>query len=64
MSGVTLRFEGPAVLTEPVYISNTQECVALNAGYRQDDIANVLYDGLSRWFAGDYEPINVGKKNR
>lgn len=62
MSGVTLRFNGPAVLTEPIFISNTEECVALKAGSRQGDIVNVLYNGLLRWFGNDFEPLVFGKK--
>jgi N-acetylmuramoyl-L-alanine amidase len=67
MSGVTLRFNGPAVLTEPLYISNTNECNALKAstGKRQDEIVQVLYDGLLRWFDDDYNSVTViGKKDR
>lgn len=62
MSGVILKFNGPAVLTEPVFISNTNECAALQAGTRQGDIVNVLYDGIYRWFGGDYKPLVIGKK--
>lgn len=62
MSGVILRFNGPAVLTEPVFISNTEECNALKAGTRQKDIVDVLYDGIYRWLVDDYKSLVVGKK--
>jgi len=55
MSGVTLRFNGPASIQESVYISNTQECVALLAGTRQDEIVQSLYNGLNDWFSVDRE---------
>ncbi len=62
MYGVTLRFNGPAVLSEPVFISNTNECNALKAKTRQADISDVLYNGLLRWFGSDYESLVIGKK--
>ncbi len=62
MSGVTLKFTGPAVTVEPVFISNTNECSALKAGSRQDDIVDVLYDGLTDWFSVSHEITKPGNK--
>ncbi len=52
-SGVLLKSDMPATIQEAVYISNTQECVALTdgTGARQQEIAQSLYNGLIDWFA-------------
>ena len=62
LSGVTLKFNGPAVTVEPVYISNTDECSELKAGTRQDDIVDVLYDGLMEWFSESHEDTKPGNR--
>ncbi|MBU1130105.1 N-acetylmuramoyl-L-alanine amidase [Patescibacteria group bacterium] len=57
MSGVILRFNGPASLQEPLYLSNTAECLALKdgTGIRQQQIVNALFNGLDVWFSEDRE---------
>lgn len=57
MSGVTMRFNGPATIQEAVYISNTDECTALKdgGGSRQQQIADSLYNGLDDWFSEERE---------
>jgi len=57
MSGVILRFNGPASLQEPLYLSNTAECLALKdgTGIRQQQIVNALFNGLNEWFSEDRE---------
>ncbi|MBU1111095.1 N-acetylmuramoyl-L-alanine amidase [Patescibacteria group bacterium] len=57
MSGVTMRFNGPASIQESVYISNTEECTALTdgTGNRQQQIAESLYNGLNDWFSAERE---------
>ena len=52
-SGVLLKSNMPATIQEGVYISNTQECIALRDGdgTRQQEIAQSLYNGLIDWFA-------------
>lgn len=52
-SGVLLKSQMPATMQETVYISNTNECIALRDGdgSRQQEIAQSLYNGLIDWFA-------------
>lgn len=64
MSGVILRFDGPASLQEPLYLSNTDECLALTdgTGTRQQQVADALVEGLNNWFSEDREVfISPGK---
>lgn len=61
MSGVTLKFNGPAVMVEPLYISNTEECEALIEGTRQNDIVNSIYSGLNDWFSNEVVEVFQGK---
>ena len=51
-SGVLLKSNMPATISETVYISSTIECNLLKdgTGVRQQQIANSLYNGLSDWF--------------
>ncbi|MFC1627450.1 N-acetylmuramoyl-L-alanine amidase, partial [Patescibacteria group bacterium] len=62
MSGVTLKFNGPAAMLEPVYISNTDECRDLTdgSGERQDQIADSIYEGLNNWFDGNIVEVFQG----
>ena len=51
-SGVLLKSNMPATISETVYISSTTECNLLKdgTGVRQQQIAQSLYNGLSDWF--------------
>lgn len=52
-SGVLLKSNMPATISETVFISNTDECVALRDGdgTRQQEIAQSLYNGFLKWFS-------------
>lgn len=50
MSGVILKFNGPATLQEAVYLSNTTECNNIKNSTRTGEIAQSLYNGLVNWF--------------
>lgn len=51
-SGVLLKSDMPATIQETVFISNTDECIALRDGdgEREKDIAQALFNGLESWF--------------
>lgn len=51
-SGVLLKTNMPATISESVFISNVVECAVLRngGGARQQEIAQSLYNGLSDWF--------------
>ncbi|HLD01985.1 MAG TPA: N-acetylmuramoyl-L-alanine amidase [Patescibacteria group bacterium] len=50
-SGVLLKSDMPAVITESVFLSNTTECTKLSDGTaRQTEIAQSMYNGLNEWF--------------
>jgi len=65
-SGVILKANMPATIQEAVFISNTDECIALKAdsGFRQQEIANSLYNGIDDWFSQSYPPVSPGKKGK
>lgn len=51
-SGVLLKSNMPATITESVFLSNTLECATMSNGTtRQDQIAQSIYTGLHNWFA-------------
>jgi N-acetylmuramoyl-L-alanine amidase len=52
-SGLLLKSNMPATIQETVFISDTDECIALKdgSGTRQQEIAQALYNGLSNWFS-------------
>jgi len=51
-SGVLLKSNMPATIQEALFISNTDECIALKdgTGDRQQEVAQSLYNGLIDWF--------------
>ncbi len=65
-SGVILKADMPATIQEAVFISNTDECIALKneSGDRQLEIAQSLYEGIDDWFSQSYPPISPGKKGK
>lgn len=62
-SGVLLKSDMPAAMQETVYISNNQECPALTdgTGARQQEIAQLLYEGLIDWFSQDHSDEGGGR---
>ena len=61
-SGVLLKSNMPATLTESVFLSNTEECADLKSGKirasgqtRQEEIASSLYNGIQNWFSQQTE---------
>ena len=65
-SGVILKADMPATIQEAVFISNTDECIALkdSSGYRQQEIAQSLYEGIDDWFSQSHPQISPGKKGK
>ena len=65
-SGVILKANMPATIQEAVFISNTDECIALKAdsGYRLQEIAQSLYEGIDDWFSQIHPPISPGNKGK
>ena len=65
-SGVILKANMPATIQEAVFISNTDECIALKAedGFRQLAIANSLYEGIVDWSSQLFPPVSPGKKGK
>jgi N-acetylmuramoyl-L-alanine amidase len=65
-SGVILKANMPATIQEAVFISNTDECIALidGSGDRQEEIAKSLYDGIDDWFSQAYPPVSPGRKGK
>ena len=65
-SGVILKADMPATIQEAVFISNTDECEALNDdnGGRQQQIAQSLYEGIDDWFSQSHPPVKPGKKTK
>jgi N-acetylmuramoyl-L-alanine amidase len=59
-AGVMIWVEVPSALTESVFVSNTWECGQLQAGTRQDEIAQAILEGLEAWF-GAPQPPKPGK---
>jgi N-acetylmuramoyl-L-alanine amidase len=59
-AGVMIWVDIPSALTESVFISNTWECTQLQAGTRQDEIAQAIYEGLEAWFS-EPQPPGPGK---
>jgi len=55
-AGVMLWVDVPSALTESVFISNTWECEQLQAGTRQDEIAQAIAEGLEAWFEASQPP--------
>ena len=49
-NGTILKTKMPATLVEAVFITNPNEQVLLQAGTRQPEIAQQLYNGLIDWF--------------
>lgn len=75
-SGVLLKSNMPATITEGVFLSNTVECQKLTEGVtsgnmqRQTEIAQSIYNGLQTWFqqlsdgSGGGSGPGKGKPNR
>jgi N-acetylmuramoyl-L-alanine amidase len=59
-AGVMIWVDVPSALLESVFISNTWECYQLQAGTRQDEIAQAIYGGLDQWFS-EPPPPKPGK---
>ena len=63
-SGVLLKSNMPATITESVFLSNSVECATMSSGTtRQDQIAQSIYTGLHNWFAQNTDggSTNPGK---
>lgn len=63
-SGVILKAEMPATIQEVAFISNTTECSRLTdgTGDRQQQIADLLYDGINDWFGDNILEAHPGRK--
>lgn len=63
-SGVLLKSNMPATITESVFLSNSVECATMSNGTtRQDQIAQSLYTGLHNWFQQQSDGSDGGSTN-